>query len=51
MKRQFDENQQAWNVIAELTRRMQIIDNAVRGTQRFINARQHHGQEYRKDKT
>jgi len=43
-RQHFIDLEAAWGIVKELTRRMLIIEAAVRGTQRFINARQHHGQ-------
>lgn len=36
-------NLTAWEAIYEFQRRFLIISNAVRGAQRFIDGRQHHG--------
>lgn len=47
-RRLWDENIEAWSTIAEVQRRLQIVDNAVRGFNRFLNNRPHHGRQANK---
>lgn len=40
----FKQLEEAWKVIEEFQRRLLIIGNAVRGTDRYLNGRKHQGQ-------